>query len=695
MKSRLLLSWVFLVALSNVVLAQVPQTMSYQGVLTDADGSPVANGTYTLTFKLYNIGDAVNWTEIQQVPVKNGLINIILGKVQPLSLAFDQPYRLGITIGNEPELEPRIELTSAAYSLNASSVSDSSVTGAKIARNHVVRSINNLRDEVRIVAGDNVTIKPEGQTLLISAAATGGGDGHSLDAADGSPVNAVFVDNEGNVGVGTDTPGEKLDVEGNIRASGIIRSGNSLIIDGGTAFVGAPNQITSTSGEMAIGGAGNFSFADIKVGIGTTSPDAALQVVGAFNETKGTLKITTPSSFTGFTTSLLLDSGHIDTTPSIAGSTPLFLNSLSTGDVRLVNGGGNVGIATQVPLSLLHISTQERGNMGDVELILEADIDNNNENDNPYITFRQDGDQVNAFIGLEGTGGARSTGTLSNAFVIGSEDNNPAVQFVTNDNVRMTIATNGFVGIGTASPNEKLEIANVNGARIIVSDGAGSDRRALLFQAPSGSQEYGRILAHKYGFFSGPQDLVLQDTGGNVGIGTTTPSATLDVAGNVKVNGVVVHASDIRLKKNIEPIDEALDKILKLRGVMFEWKNGPDNRNPEEGAQIGLIAQEVEAIIPEIVRTDPEGYKSVAYANVTAILIEAIKEQQGIIENQKIELSKIQAKVDELAVSKSELEDLKVKMIRLESALGKLVASQVLNRDSTENEKTIKEYRSL
>ena len=279
MTSKLLLSWVFLVALGNVVFAQVPQTMSYQGVLTDADGSPVANGTYTLTFKLYDSGDTVNWTEIQQVPVKNGLINIILGKVQPLSLAFDQPYRLGITIGNEPELEPRIELTSAAYSLNASSVSDSSVTGAKIARNHVVRSINNLRDDIRIAAGDNVTIKPEGQTLFISAAATGGGDGHSLDAADGSPVNAVFVDNEGNVGIGTDTPGEKLDVEGNIRASGIIRSGNSLIIDGGTAFVGAPNQITSTSGEMAIGGAGNFSFADIKVGIGTTSPDAALQVV--------------------------------------------------------------------------------------------------------------------------------------------------------------------------------------------------------------------------------------------------------------------------------------------------------------------------------------------------------------------------------------------------------------------------------
>ena len=107
------------------------------------------------------------------------------------------------------------------------------------------------------------------------------------------------------------------------------------------------------------------------------------------------------------------------------------------------NENNRVGIGTK-PSSLLHVSA---GNAGDAQLILEADKDNNNENDNPFITFKQDGNRANAFMGLEGVAGNRSTGTLANALVIGSEDNNPAVQFVTNDQVRMTITTGGNVEV--------------------------------------------------------------------------------------------------------------------------------------------------------------------------------------------------------------------------------------------------------
>jgi hypothetical protein len=99
---------------------------------------------------------------------------------------------------------------------------------------------------------------------------------------------------------------------------------------------------------------------------------------------------------------------------------------------------GDVGIGTTGPGSLLHVSA---GTSGDAELILEADTDNNNEADNPFITFKQDANAANAFIGLEGNADTRSTGTIANAFLIGSEDNDPPLQLVTNDNVRMTIAT--------------------------------------------------------------------------------------------------------------------------------------------------------------------------------------------------------------------------------------------------------------
>ena len=81
---------------------------------------------------------------------------------------------------------------------------------------------------------------------------------------------------------------------------------------------------------------------------------------------------------------------------------------------------------------------------------------------------------------------------------------------------------------------------------------------------------------------------------------------------------------------------------MNLRGVEFDWKRDQfKHMGFDAGTQIGVIAQEVEAVIPEIVRTDPEGSKSVAYANITAVLIEAIKEQQA-------QITELQAQVDSL-----------------------------------------------
>ena len=100
---------------------------------------------------------------------------------------------------------------------------------------------------------------------------------------------------------------------------------------------------------------------------------------------------------------------------------------------------------------------------------------------------------------------------------------------------------------------------------------------------------------------------------------TTTPGASyrLDVSGNIYSSGTVTAASDITLKKNITTIDNALDKVCNLRGVEFDYiESGEHN--------IGVIAQELEKVLPELVHTDST--KSVAYGNLTAVLIEAVKE---------------------------------------------------------------------
>ena len=106
--------------------------------------------------------------------------------------------------------------------------------------------------------------------------------------------------------------------------------------------------------------------------------------------------------------------------------------------------------------------------------------------------------------------------------------------------------------------------------------------------------------------------------------------------GNVIAAGSVDSASDIKLKTNVKTIDNALDKVLKLRGAEYD-RIDKDNKH-----EIGVIAQEVEKIIPELVNTseDPDGgeTKTVSYGNMVAVLIEAIKEQNEVINKMKKEI---------------------------------------------------------
>ena len=215
MRKMIRCSVLLLLLTTSSAFAQIPQTISYQGVLTDAQGNAVADGSYTLTFNLYESATGGNsiWGEIQDIEVANGLFNAILGSVKPLSNSFDRPYWLGIAIGGDAELEPRIELTASAYSLTARSIADSAVTSDKIADGQVVRVLqmfpidgltSSFKDTVRLKAGPNITFDTEGGPtggIIISATSSNsGGDGHSLDAQDGDPIDAVFVDDDGKVG---------------------------------------------------------------------------------------------------------------------------------------------------------------------------------------------------------------------------------------------------------------------------------------------------------------------------------------------------------------------------------------------------------------------------------------------------------------------------------------------------------------
>ena len=104
--------------------AQVPRTINYQGVLTDAGGIAVPDSDYNMTFKIYDVAEEGTelWVEYQLVPVASGIFNVILGSDAVLALPFDEPYWLGIAVEGEAELSPRIPLAAAAYSMSATSM---------------------------------------------------------------------------------------------------------------------------------------------------------------------------------------------------------------------------------------------------------------------------------------------------------------------------------------------------------------------------------------------------------------------------------------------------------------------------------------------------------------------------------------------------------------------------------------------
>ena len=117
---------------------------------------------------------------------------------------------------------------------------------------------------------------------------------------------------------------------------------------------------------------------------------------------------------------------------------------------------------------------------------------------------------------------------------------------------------------------------------------------------------------------------------------TPSDNFTFNKTGNneIRVDGDVIafHSSDKRLKDNIKPISNPLDKILKIGGYTFDWS---EKQNMYEGQDIGVIAQEIEKVLPEVVETRETGYKAVKYEKIVPLLIESIKEQQKQIEELK------------------------------------------------------------
>jgi hypothetical protein len=187
----------------------------------------------------------------------------------------------------------------------------------------------------------------------------------------------------------------------------------------------------------------------------------------------------------------------------------------------------------------------------------------------------------------------------------------------------MTLVQNGNVGIATSSPATRLHVV---GGRVRL-ESAG---KVLDLRADGGAVDLQSDTHNLFVHSSGPagrNHVVINPFGGegNVGIGTENPRTKLEVAGDVRANDVVL-TSDARLKTDVAPVGGALERLERIRGVEYALSGDTDGDGTPR-RRIGVIAQEVEEVAPELVDDrGGDGYKGVNYGGLTAVLVEACKE---------------------------------------------------------------------
>jgi len=241
--------------------------------------------------------------------------------------------------------------------------------------------------------------------------------------------------------------------------------------------------------------------------------------------------------------------------------------------------------------------------------------------------------------GITGTKGAQGTNPTtpgSNNQVLTSDGSGGMVaeSGLTFDGLNLYVAK--LINLGNASDTSLARstagVMSVEGDNVVVTPSSGTSNE---FAAYAGSNSIKSIDTFNY----------LPDPGfsidkfvitGSLGVGTGAPIN--NTAGRITAtNDIVAYASsDKRLKENIRPIPWAVDKVKQINGVYFDWiplsEEEEKTIHGNKGEDIGVIAQEIEAVLPELVTTRDNGYKAVKYDKIVALLIEAIKEQQGEIE---------------------------------------------------------------
>ena len=444
----------------------------------------------------------------------------------------------------------------------------------------------------------------------------------------------------GNVGIGKANAAEKLEVVGNISSSGTI-TGNSFVKGGGTSaqFLKADGSVDSSTYSTATGVENNADVTPSWVpsvnpnyltslsGAVLTSGDQTASGTKTFS---GTVKLSNAVN-AGFDTNkfLVLDTtdkidfrtgaevrADIDAAKVGANSDITSLSGLTTA-LSVAQGGTG---ASNTSTARTNLGAASSGANTDITSIIDenlkvgGDVSETTEN---YINFTAGKIALTQGLNLVVHGGANLYPGTTNSMNLGTSAymwaDAYSRQFISDASTTSTPAfvvdkdeTNtGFYYKGT----NQLAVT-IGGNEIGYFNASGLQ----VTKTNATSQFSGHLQAHCLG----------------IGTAPSTTSGEIRAAGDVVAN----YSSDKRLKENIKPISGALDKLLQISGVTFDWIE-KEEIHSHKGHDVGVIAQEVEEVLPEVVVTRDNGYKAVNYEKIVPLLIESIKDLKAEIDELK------------------------------------------------------------
>jgi len=605
--------------LCAAIFAQIPQTIQYQGKLTDISGVG-ENAELDMRFRIFDVetdGDSLWAMTIADVPIVHGLFDVSIG---PIDLPFDEQYWLEIVVDGNV-LAPRVQLTTSPYAFRAA-VADSFTGG-----------ISPWTQDTMVAHWDSIRGVPAGLGL------PGGIDGqvqfNNGGAFGGSP-DFIFDNSTGYVGIGSPGAWYPLSVYKSADMMFVASIENRSATGWGLEIRTKDTTSTRSSFEVYNDGIQNIWIRNSgKVGIGV-DPTCRLDVAGK-------TKTTDFQMTTGATDGYILQS---DASGNASWINSLSLPASEDGD-WVVDGvnmysavSGNVGIGTTSPTAKLAVVLDNCDTLINIDTIFDGFEDMTILPFTGSWTIVSDAFEGSYSAKSNPIGHSQSTtlsltrttsaGNITFARRVWSESGCDFLRFYIDGAQQASWSGNlsweEFSYPVTSGSHSFQWIYSKDGSVNTGSDCGWID--AVQFPESSCVVDCGSDM----GFLSDggsekPSGIFIN---GNVGIGISNPAYLLHVNGSAAKpgGGSWTDASDIRLKDVHSQFNRGLEALSNLQPVEFSYKADNPLELPSDRTYIGLIAQDVQKTIPEAIERDSKG-SDYLYVNNDPIIwtmLNAIKE---------------------------------------------------------------------